>query len=92
MNKPTIGLRNWDLVLVEWQDAFDAQAGWYEIEGYKETEAMVKSVGYYMANAVIVGYMVLAATRGVGQVSQLTHIPLGMIKSVTKLMARSKIK
>jgi hypothetical protein len=92
MNKPTSGLRNWDLVLVEWQDAFDASAGWYEWEGYKETEQLVRSVGYYMAGANISGYIVLAATRGGHQVSQVTHIPYGMIKSVTKLHARSKPK
>lgn len=92
MLKPTNGLRNWELVLVEWQDAFDAQAGWYDVDGYKETEAIVKSVGYYMANANIVGYMVLAATRGGHQVSQVTHIPFGMVKSVTKLHPRSKPK
>ena len=91
-NKHIIGLRNWDLLLVEWQDAFDAQAGWYEIDGYKETEAIVKSVGYYMANANISEYLVLAATKGQGQVSQVTHIPFAMIKSVNKLVTKVKPK
>ena len=91
-NKHIIGLRNWDLLLVEWQDAFDAQAGWYEIDGYKETEAIVKSVGYYMANANISEYLVLAATKGQGQVSQVTHIPFAMIKSVSKLVTKVKPK
>ena len=91
-SKHTVGLRNWDLLLVEWQDAFDAQAGWYEIDGYKETEAIVKSVGYYMANANISEYLVLAATKGQGQVSQVTHIPFAMIKSVNKLVTKVKPK
>jgi hypothetical protein len=34
----------------------------------------------------------LAATKGQGQVSQVTHIPLGMIKSVSKLMSKVKPK
>jgi hypothetical protein len=92
MSKPTAGLRNWDLVLVEWQDAFDAAAGWHDQDNYKEKEVLIKSVGYYWATPNMDGYMVLAATRGIGQVSQVTHIPLGMIKSVTKLAVRSKIK
>jgi hypothetical protein len=88
--KPTSGLRNWDLVLVEWQDAFDAPAGWHDQDNYKEKEVLIRSVGYYWANVNMVGYMVLAATRGIGQVSQVTHIPLGMIKSVQKLQPRKK--
>lgn len=93
INKHTVGLRNWDLILVEWQDAFDAPAGWYEVNGYKETEAIVKSVGYYIGTAIIDGYFVLAGTRnGSHQISQVTHIPVGMIKSVTKLVVKAKPK
>ena len=93
MNKSaTSGLRNWDLVVVEWVDAWDAEAGWHNIDGYTETPCLVRTVGYWWANAKVDGYVVLVATRGVGQVSQVTHIPEGMIKSVTKLHPRSKPK
>lgn len=92
MTKVTIGLRNWDLVLVEWQDAFDATAGWHDIDSYKESECIIRSVGYWWNTPNPIGYMVLAATRGQGIVSQVTHIPTGMIKSVTKLQPRSKSK
>jgi len=82
-------------VLVEWQDAFDAPAGWHDQDTYREKEVLIRSVGYYWVTPSVDGYMVLAATRGIGQVSQVTHIPIGMIKSVTKLQVkqpRSKAK
>lgn len=84
----TAGLRAWDLLLIEWQDAFDAQAGWHDVDGYRETQALVRSVGYYWANANLPEYIVLVATRGVGQVSQVTHIPEAMIKSIIKLVPK----
>ena len=85
VSKPTNGLRNWDLVLVEWQDAFDAPAGWHDMDSYRERELVIKSVGYYWGTANLDGYVVLAATRGIGQVSQVTHIPVSMIKTITKV-------
>ena len=84
-NKVTAGLRNWDMVLVEWQDAFDAAAGWHDQDNYREKECLIKTLGYYWTGTVLDGYIVLAATRGIGQVSQVTHIPLGMVKSITKV-------
>jgi hypothetical protein len=33
--------------------------------------------------------VVLVACRGIGQVSQVTHIPEAMIKSVTKLVPKA---
>lgn len=86
-----VGLRKWQMVLVKWVDAFDAPAGWHDADNYRESECIIDTMGYYWADCGLDGYIVLAATTGYHgrnrpqEVSQVTHIPLGMIREIIPL-------
>jgi hypothetical protein len=86
-----MGLRKWQMVLVKWVDAFDAPAGWHDANSYSESECIIDTMGYYWADCGLDGYIVLAATTGYHgrnkpqEVSQVTHIPLGMIREIIPL-------
>ena len=97
MNSPVfkhpmlVGLRKWQMILVKWVDAFDAPAGWHDADNYRESECIIDTMGYYWADCGLDGYIVLAATTGYHgrnrpqEVSQVTHIPLGMIREIIPL-------
>jgi len=92
----TDGLKNWQMILVKWVDAFDAPAGWHDADSYRESECIIDTMGYYWADCGLDGYLVMAATTGYHgknrpqEVSQVTHIPLGMIREIIPLVTQEK--
>ncbi|MYG68019.1 MAG: hypothetical protein F4206_15015 [Gammaproteobacteria bacterium] len=63
------------MVLVEWIDSFQLEAGWHLVDEATERSALVcRSVGFLIGETADV--LCLAETIGANQVSGVVHIPV----------------
>lgn len=80
----------WSLVSVLWEDAFDGENGWTDVETYHPAPAMVVTVGYLWPDC-LPGYVTLVnsyfpdETEPMVTVGMPTHIPTGMVRMMTVL-------
>ena len=79
----------WALVSVIWQDAFDGDNGWVDIDDYEPNETLVVNVGWLVPN-VLDGYVTLVSgfiLDMTNVTSGVCHIPVGMIRKTIVLNA-----
>lgn len=81
----------WALVEIKWLDAFDAPSGWHDSSEYTPTDVVVTSVGriwkHCIANYItLVGTVMESEMPNLERVSNVMHIPKGMIISVKPLL------
>lgn len=80
----------WSLVSVLWEDAFDGENGWTQVDSYHPEPAMVVTVGYLWPDC-LPGYVTLVnsyfpdETEPMVTVGMPTHIPSGMVRMMTVL-------
>jgi hypothetical protein len=95
MNKHTKlieSLEEWTAILVRWDDAHSPTAGWHDIADYEpDRDTTAITLGWYWKNAKA-EYLTLAGTvfphpetGKIKTVGDITHIPIGWIKDITKL-------
>lgn len=90
--------RNPALVVVEWNDAFDGQLGWLNLEEYKPYFCQPITVGWLIPD-FLDGHVTLMGTYLVDKndhnrvhYTNPSHIPLGMVQSITYLDVPDTIK
>lgn len=80
----------WSLVVVYWEDAFDGENGWTDMEHYDPKPAMVATVGWVWPDCLS-GYITLVNSYFPDEVSNMStvgmpvHIPTGMVRKVIVL-------
>lgn len=79
----------WPMVIVQWRDAHEGQPGWTYTEEYEPEEVLPLTVGWVWPNKkpgflTIVGTVMNTADYP-DVVSNINHIPIGMIVSVWSL-------
>lgn len=90
--------RNPELVVVEWNDAFDGQLGWVDLNDYKPYVVQPVTVGWLIPD-FLDGHITLMGTYLVDRndhchvhYTNPSHIPLGMVQSITYLNVPDSIK
>jgi hypothetical protein len=77
----------WPLIAVHWEDAFDGENGWTDVERYAPERTTVLSVGFLWPDC-LTGYLTLVSSYMPDEVPDLkttsnpVHIPAKMILSV----------
>ena len=77
----------WALVAVLWEDAFDGENGWTEIDSYKPEPAIVVTVGYVWPDC-LAGYLTVVNSyfpdeaEDMQTVGMPVHIPTGMVRQI----------
>jgi hypothetical protein len=86
------------LALVIWHDAFDGNPGWVDLETYKPTPMQPYSVGWLIPD-FMEGHITLMGSFMVDyndnkevHYSTPSHIPVGMVQSITYLDVPDNIK
>lgn len=80
----------WSLVAIHWQDAFDGENGWTNIDDYHPTEATVVTVGWLWPDCLS-GYVTVVNSYFPDEVDNMetvgmpVHIPVGMVKRIVTL-------
>lgn len=79
----------WAMVLVQWRDAHEGEPGWTYTEEYEPEEVLPLTIGWVWPNKkpgflTIVGTVMNSADNP-EVVSNINHIPIGMIVSVWSL-------
>jgi len=80
------------LVVIHWTDAFDSSNGWITVKDYKPTPQYVITVGYIWEDC-LPGHLSLTTSwcpnadnsDEAVDVGMVTHIPKGMVNSITYL-------
>lgn len=79
------------LAIVEWHDAFDGHPGWVDMEEYRPKPMEPLSVGWLIPDfmeghiTLMGSYMVDKNDHNSVHYSTPSHIPLGMVQSITYL-------
>jgi len=77
----------WPLVAIHWQDAFDGENCWTDVERYAPEQTTVLTVGFLWPDC-LKGYITLVSSYMPDEVPELkttsgpVHIPLGMVLRV----------
>lgn len=85
----------WALVMVLWEDAFDGENGWCDVQHYRPDPQLVWSVGWLWPNC-LEGYVTITGSFMPDEVPDLktvgmpTHIPKNMVKRVVLLSGESE--
>lgn len=86
------------LAIVVWLDAFDGPSGWVDLKEYKPKAMEPVSVGWILpdfmeGHITMMGtYMVDHNDENTVQFSTPSHIPIGMVQSITYLDVPDNIK
>lgn len=86
------------LVIVEWFDAFDGQSGWVDMDEYTPKPVRPLSVGWlipeFMEDHITLmgSYLYDYNDDNSVQYSTASHIPIGMVQSITYLDVPANIK
>lgn len=90
--------RNPQLAIIVWRDAFDGGGGWVDLKEYKPKSIEPVSVGWIIPDFMedhitLMGtYLVDQNDSNGVQFSTPSHIPLGMVQSITYLDVPDNIR
>lgn len=86
------------LALIEWHDAFDGNPGWVDLDDYKPVPMRPYSVGWIVPDfmeghiTLMGSFMIDYNSNKELHYSTPSHIPMGMVQSITYLDIPDNIK